>query len=71
MEKNKNNSESSPTPKQKEAKKADLDLLQISFSCGFIRLKYLGGAGLCLWIPASYTYIKVDNKSKLYRVKSE
>jgi hypothetical protein len=30
MEKNKNTSESLPTPQQKQAKKADLDLLQIS-----------------------------------------
>ncbi len=59
MEKNKNNSESSPTPKQKEAKKADLDLLPISDSCGFIPLKYLEGAGLGFWSPATFSYIKV------------
>jgi hypothetical protein len=28
-----------PHPKEKEAKKADLDMLQISAACGAIRLK--------------------------------
>ena len=49
MEKTKITPRVHPHPKQKEAKKADLDLLQISYPCGAIRLKYLDEAGLGLW----------------------
>jgi hypothetical protein len=69
MEKTKNNSENSPTPKQKEAKKADLDMLQISATCGAIRLKYLDEAGFSLWIPASYTYINVGKQKQIRQSK--
>ena len=58
-----------PHPKQKEAKKADLDMLQISAACGTIRLKYLDEAGFSSLRPASYTYIKVGEQKQIRQSK--
>jgi hypothetical protein len=44
-------------------------MLQISAACGAIRLKYLDEAGLGLWSPASYTYIKVGEQKQIRQSK--
>ena len=44
-----------PNPREKEYKKADLDMLRLQASCGDIRLKYLDEAGFSLWSPVSYS----------------
>jgi len=44
-------------------------MLQISADCGAIRLKYLDEAGLGLWNPASYTYIKVGEQKQIRQSK--
>jgi hypothetical protein len=69
MEKTKTTPRVHQHPKQKEAKKADLDMLQISAACGAIRLKYLDKAGFSLWSSASYTYIKVGEQKQIRQSK--
>jgi transposase len=44
-------------------------MLQISATCGAIRLKYLDEAGFSLWSPASYTYIKVGEQKQIRQSK--
>lgn len=56
-----------PNPKEKEAKKADLEILRREAFWGYIRLKYLDEAGFCLWSPVSYSYIKVGEQKKIHQ----
>lgn len=58
-----------PDPRQKEAKKADLEMLKICAACGEIRLKYLDESGFSLWSSASYSYIKVGKQKKIKQSK--
>lgn len=54
-----------PNPREKEAKKADLDMLRLQASCGDVRLKYLDEAGFSLWSPVSYSYIKIGEQKRI------
>ncbi|NEO30901.1 MAG: IS630 family transposase [Symploca sp. SIO3C6] len=58
-----------PKPKEKEVKKADLEILRLEESRGNIRLKYLDEAGFSLWSPVSYTYIKVGEQKLIPQSK--
>ena len=58
-----------PNPREKEYKKADLDMLRLQASCGDIRLKYLDEAGFSLWSPVSYSYIKVGEQKQISQSK--
>jgi len=65
MEKNKNNSESSPTPQAKRSQESRFRYVTKAVRLVAIRLKYLEKAGLGLWSPASYTYIKVGEQKQI------
>ncbi|NEQ81479.1 MAG: IS630 family transposase, partial [Moorea sp. SIO2I5] len=58
-----------PNPREKEYKKADLDMLRLQASCGDVRLKYLDEAGFSLWSPVSYSYIKVGKQKQIPQSK--
>ena len=56
-------------PKQKEAKKADLDWLLLAHSAGEICLKFLDESGFCLWSPISYSYARTGEQKVLEQTK--
>ncbi len=58
-----------PDPKQKQVKKADLEILRSCAARGEIRLKYLDESGFSLWSPASYSYIRVGEQKKIRQSK--
>lgn len=51
-----------PSLQEKEAKKADLEMLKEEEKMGNIRLKYLDEAGFSLWSSTSYSYIKIGKQ---------
>jgi transposase len=58
-----------PDPKQKQVKKADLEMLRSCAARGEIRLKYLDESGFSLWSAASYSYIRVGEQKKIRQSK--
>jgi len=58
-----------PDPKQKQVKKADLEMLKSCAERGEIRLKYLDKSGFSLWSSASYSYIRVGKQKKIRQSK--
>jgi transposase len=54
-----------PDPKQKQVKKAELEMLRSCAARGEIRLKYLDESGFSLWSSASYSYIRVGKEKKI------
>jgi hypothetical protein len=60
---------SNPEPKQKQAKKADLEWLLWSHSAGEICLKFLDESGFCLWSPVSYSYARCGQQKLLEQTK--
>lgn len=60
---------SHPYPTQKQAKKADLEILRIYAACGLLCLKYLDESGFSLWSNPSYSYVKVGEQKKIRQSK--
>jgi len=58
-----------PDPKQKQVKKADLEMLRSCSARGEIRPKYLDESGFSLWSAASYSYIRVGEQKKIRQSK--
>ena len=58
-----------PEPKQKQVKKAELEMLRSCAARGAIRLKYLEKSGFSLWNSGSYSYIRVGKKKKIRQSK--
>ena len=50
---------------QKQAKQADLKLLQQAAQEHHIELKYLDESGFCLWSPVSYSYSRMGKQKCL------
>ncbi len=69
METNKNGSQSPHIPKQKQVKKAELEMLRSCAARAEIRLKYLDESGFSLWNSASYSYIIVGKQKKIRQNK--
>jgi len=51
-----------PSPQEKEAKKADLEMLKEEEKMGNLRLKYLDEAGFSLGRSPIYSYIKIGKQ---------
>ncbi|HEY9846789.1 MAG TPA: transposase, partial [Candidatus Caenarcaniphilales bacterium] len=50
---------------QKRLKQAELEMLKLAATEGYIDLKYLDESGCCLWSPMSYSYSRVGRQKRL------